>query len=81
MLAFVSMTHSITTLPAAFRTAMEILSLCNVHADIFSASHKGVPPLERLSEHSTYSTRGALLYCVGWSQWVDANTQLELTLH
>jgi hypothetical protein len=28
MLAFVSMTHSITIFPAAFITAIEILSLC-----------------------------------------------------
>ena len=28
MFAFVSMTHSITTLPAAFLTAIEMLSLC-----------------------------------------------------
>src|SRR5215468_7339668 len=28
MLAFVSMTLSVTTLPAAFRTAIEMLSLC-----------------------------------------------------
>jgi hypothetical protein len=38
----------------------------HIHADIFSAGHKGVPPLERLSEAlKPYSTRGALLYCVG----------------
>jgi len=37
----------------------------NIHADIFSAGHKGVPPLERLRQAlKTYSTRGALLYCV-----------------
>src|ERR1700720_1554 len=40
--------------------------LVHIHADIFSADHKGAPPLERLSEAlKPYSTRGALLYCVG----------------
>src|SRR5215510_8864990 len=40
--------------------------LVNVHADIFSTDHKGRPPLERLSEAlKPYSTRGALLNCVG----------------
>src|SRR6266403_18454 len=38
--------------------------LVHIHADIFSADHKGAPPLERLSEAlKPYSTRGALLYC------------------
>jgi hypothetical protein len=35
--------------------------LVNIHPDIFSAGHKGVPPLERLSQApKPYSTRGAL---------------------
>jgi hypothetical protein len=40
--AFVSITHSITSFPASFLTAIEMLSLCNAHPDIFSASHKRV---------------------------------------
>jgi hypothetical protein len=31
----------------------------HIHADIFSAGHKGVPPLERLSEHSNLTPQGA----------------------
>jgi hypothetical protein len=34
------LSHSITTLPPKFITAIEMLSLC-VHADIFNASHRG----------------------------------------
>src|ERR1700738_3816401 len=66
MFALVSITHSITIFPAVFRTAIENTFLVHIHADIFSADHKGAPPLERLSEAlKPYSTRGALLYCVG----------------
>src|SRR5215472_12211437 len=65
MLALVSMTHSITTLPASFLTAIEILSLCTSMPIYLVLVIKGVPPLERLSQAlKPYSTRGALLYCV-----------------
>src|SRR6476620_10554000 len=63
MLALVSMTHSITTLPTAFRTAIEMLSLCTSIPIYLVLVIKGVPPLERLRQVlKTYSTRGALLY-------------------
>src|SRR5215470_6114840 len=66
MLALVSMTHSITTLPAEFLTAIEILSLCTSMPIYLVLVIKGVPPLERLRQAlKPYSTRGALLYCVG----------------
>ena len=36
-----------------------------VHADIFNASHKGVPPLERLSERSNLLHKGRPLILSG----------------
>jgi hypothetical protein len=67
MLALVSMTQSITILPAVFLTAIEILSLCTsmpiYYVLVIGRSSSGV----RLSSAlKTYSTRGALLYCVGY---------------
>ena len=49
MLAFVSMTDSITTLPTEFMTAIEILSLCTSMPIYLVLVIQGVPPLERLS--------------------------------
>src|SRR3974390_1903534 len=73
MLAFVWMTHSITSLPAAFRTAIEILSLCTSIPIYLVLVIKGRSSLDGLRQApKPYSTRGALLYCVRWSQWVDA---------
>src|SRR5215472_3551653 len=43
MFAFVSMAHSITTLPAEFLTAIEILSLCTSMPIYFVLSIQGVP--------------------------------------
>src|SRR5271157_5052952 len=65
MLAFVSITHSITIFPAAFMTAIEMLSLCT-SMPIYLVLVIGRSSLERLSQAlKTYSTKGALLYCVG----------------
>src|SRR5215469_2021777 len=58
MLAFVSMTDSITTLPAEFLTAIEILSLCTSMPIYLALVIKGVPPLEWLSEHSNLLRKG-----------------------
>src|SRR5580765_988968 len=49
MLAFVSITHSITIFPEAFMTAIEMLSLCTSMPIYFGASHKGRSFLEGLS--------------------------------
>src|SRR5450432_3063141 len=65
MLALVSMTHSITIFPAAFITAIEILSLCTSMPIYLVLVIKGCSFLEGLSRTlKTYSKRGALLYCV-----------------
>src|SRR5271168_690499 len=77
--ALVSITHSITIFPASFLTAIEILSLCTSMPIYLVLVIKGVPPLERLSSTlKTYSTRGALLYCVVPAQPVDATPSSAL---
>src|ERR1700678_459723 len=60
--ALVSITHSITILPASFLTAIEILSLCTSMPIYLALVIKGVPPLERLSEHSKPTPKGAPFY-------------------
>src|SRR5215470_1016293 len=70
VLAFVSMTHSMTILPAAFLTAIEILALCtSIPTYLILLVIKGVPPLERLSR-STQNLlhKGRPLYCVVLSE-------------
>src|ERR1700756_5343468 len=67
MLAFVSMTHSIAILPAAFLTAIEMLSLCTskpIYLVVLVI--KGCSFLDGLRQApKPYSKRGTLLYCVG----------------
>jgi hypothetical protein len=54
--------------------------LVHIHADIFSADHKGVPPLERLRQAlKPYSTRGALLYCVRFTD--KCRNRLQVRFH
>src|SRR6266404_5462221 len=61
MLAFVSITHSITIFPEAFMTAIEILSLCTSMPIYLVLVIKGCSFLEGLSRTlKTYSKRGAL---------------------
>src|SRR5271170_6340388 len=61
MLAFVSMTHSITTFPAPFLTAIETLSLCTSMPIYLVLVIKGCSFLKGLSQAlKTYSKRGAL---------------------
>src|SRR5271170_3142150 len=61
MLAFVSMTHSITTFPAPFLTAIETLSLCTSMPIYLVLVIKGCSFLQGLSQAlKTYSKRGAL---------------------
>src|ERR1700683_2826345 len=61
MLAFVSITHSITIFPAAFLTAIEMLSLCTSMPIYLVLVIEGCSFLERLSRTlKTYSKRGAL---------------------
>src|SRR5271155_4304160 len=65
MLAFVSMTHSITIFPAEFITAIEMLSLCTSMPIYLVLVIKGCSFLEGLRQApKPYSKRGALLYCV-----------------
>src|ERR1700687_3276330 len=60
MLAFVSMTHSITTLPTKFLTAIEILSLCTSMPIYFLLSIEGVPFCRIEASTQPYPERGAL---------------------
>src|SRR5208337_2085502 len=61
MLAFVSMTHSITIFPAALLTAIAMLSLCTSMPIYLVLVIKGCSFLEGLSQAlKTYSKRGAL---------------------
>src|SRR5215468_6052391 len=66
MLAFVSITHSITIFPAEFLTAIEILSLCtSIPIYLALLVIKGCSFLDGLRQApKPYSKRGALLYCV-----------------
>src|ERR1700676_4935134 len=60
MLAFVSMTHSITTLPTEFITAIEMLSLCTSMPIYLVLVIKGCSFPEGLSRTlKTYSKKGA----------------------
>src|SRR5882762_4593854 len=74
MLAFVSITHSITIFPEAFLTAIEILSLCTSIPIYLVLVIKGCSFLEGLSRTlKTYSKRGALyiaLYVAKRARWV-----------
>src|SRR5271169_3355310 len=61
MLALVSMTHSITIFPAAFLTAIEMLSLCTSMPIYLVLVIKGCSFLEGLRRTlKPYSKRGAL---------------------
>ena len=70
VLAFVSMTHSMTIFPAAFLTAIEVLSVwTSIPIYLMLLIIKGV--LSGRVEPNTqnpYSKRGALLYCVAKSE-------------
>src|SRR6202030_1171415 len=64
--ALVSITHSITSFPAAFLTAIEILSLCTSMPIYLMLVIRVFLSGGVRAEHSKpYSQRGALLYCVG----------------
>src|SRR5260370_29015436 len=66
--ALVSITHSITIFPAAFLTAIEILSLCTSMPIYLMLVIRVFLSGGVRAEHSKpYSKRGALLYCVGLS--------------
>src|SRR5260370_5246388 len=69
------MTHSITTLPAEFLTAIEILSLCTSMPIYLVLVIKGVPPLEWLSKHSNPTPQGASFYIA------SDYRRCEVTLH
>src|SRR5262249_27822626 len=64
MLAFVSMTDSITIFPALFITAIEMLSLCTSIPIYLLLVIQGRSFLDGLRQApKPYSKRGALLYC------------------
>src|ERR1700684_3869528 len=71
VMALVSITHSITSLPEEFRTAMQIASLCTSIPIYFTLSIKrvllSVVGSVRAEHSKPYSKRGALLYRVGLS--------------
>src|SRR5450755_4228463 len=65
--AFVSITHSITSFPAAFLTAIEILSLCTSKPIYLVPVIKGCSFLEGLRQAPKPYSKGApFLYCVGY---------------
>src|SRR5258708_36296741 len=65
MLAFVSMTHSITIFPEALMTAIEILSLCTSMPIYLVLVIKGCSFLEGLSTNTqNLLQKGRPLYCV-----------------
>src|ERR1700681_3193446 len=69
MFALASITHSITIFPASFLTAIEILSLCTSMPIYLMLVIKGCSFLEGLRQApKPYSVRGALLYCVLFSE-------------
>src|ERR1700693_5558463 len=65
--AFVSITHSITSFPASFLTAIEMLSLCTSMPIYLVPVIKGCSFLGGVrAEHSNPYSKGApFLYCVG----------------
>src|SRR5258706_6941418 len=73
MLAFVSMTHSITIFPAPFLTAIEMLSLCtSIPIYFLSFNMRVLLSVGVDANDQNLHQSGGLLYCVRWSQWVDA---------
>src|ERR1700731_341282 len=66
MFALVSITHSLTIFPAAFRTAIEILSLCTSMPIylVLVINRVFLSGGDRAEQSKHYSQRGAHLYCV-----------------
>src|SRR5450631_3350245 len=65
MLALVSITHSITIFPAAFLTAIEILSLCtSIPIYFLSFNMRVLLSVGVDANDQNLHQRGALLYCV-----------------
>src|SRR5260370_19890271 len=62
MLAFVSITHSITIFPAPFITAIEMLSLCTSIPIYFLLSIEGVPFCRGCGKHPNPTPKGASFY-------------------
>src|SRR5258708_3656003 len=71
VLALVSMTHSITSFPAAFMTAIEMLSLCTSMPIYLVLVIKGVPFWRMSRTLKTYSKKGAPFYNV-WIRYCFA---------
>src|SRR5260221_51805 len=79
--ALVSITHSITIFPAAFLTAIEILSLCTSMPIYLMLVIRVFLSGGVRAEHSKpYSKRGTLLYCVVPPQPVGATSSKQLIL-
>src|SRR5882672_11013337 len=62
MLAFVSITHSITIFPSPFITAIEMLSLCTSMPIYFLLSIEGVPFCRDCGKHPNPTPKGAPFY-------------------
>src|ERR1700688_1098889 len=71
-LALVSMTHSITILPTEFMTGIEIDSLCTSMPIYFVPFMRVLLLVDFEANAQNLPQKGRPLYCVGWSQWVDA---------
>src|SRR5580704_19250317 len=81
MLAFVSITHSITIFPAPFLTAIEMLSLCTSIPIYFLLSIEGVPfcgGFEPNTQNPTH--KGAPFYIVSSSRNVAFRPNSQLTI-
>src|SRR6266853_2651124 len=77
--ALVSITHSIAIFPAAFLTAIEILSLCTSMPIYLMLVIRVFLSGGVRAEHSKpYSKRGTLLYCVVAAQPGDATPTQQL---
>jgi hypothetical protein len=69
MLAFVSITHSITIFPAPFLTAIEMLSLwTSIPIYFLSFNMRVLLSVGVDANDQNLLQRGALLYCVGFSE-------------
>src|SRR6266404_6410710 len=69
MLAFVSITHSITIFPAPFLTAIEMLSLCtSIPIYFLSFNMRVLLSVGVDANDQNLHQRGALLYCVRLSE-------------
>src|ERR1039457_2233854 len=69
VVAFVSTTHSITSLPVESRTAAEIVAWCTSNPIYLASFIRVLLSVGVDANDQTLLQRGALLYCVGLSEY------------